>query len=275
MLKNSIKMQMLELIRRKTSVFVYIILLFSVIINFFFNMMEFREIQYVSQMFDFSKVLTLSTWSPVSYYLMEYLPILIVIPTACSCLNDRHTRIHVYIISKSGKRSYWYGKLIAVFGITFLIFTIPFVLEVGLSCLCFDLNSMGDPSGFGFHQTIESDGQYFLSNLYFSNRVIYSIVCIVMFGIVAGCLAMWNVAVTSIPIFKYKIFTFFPIYILLFAITFVEKILQSTFTMNYFLILRMFESVKVNYLGVVVFLLGISAMTFLLIEYRIRKEEIL
>lgn len=276
MFRSTVKMQIRELTRRKTSVFTYIALLLLVLSNFLTNAKSFHEIRYVSEMFDFAKVLTLSTWTPFSHYLMEYLPILLVIPTACTILNDRNTRIQVYITAKVGKRNYWYGKLLSTFCVTFFIFTIPFLIEVGLSCLCLNLQSLGDPSGLSYHVTVESDSRYFLSTLFFENREFYAIVCIMLFGFAAGILAMWNVAITSLYFFKFKLFAFLPIYILLFALTFAEKIIQPSFSMNYFLILRMFEgNTNINYWAVLVFLGALCIVSFLLIEYRIRKEDVL
>ena len=268
-------MQLSNLCRKKTCIFTYFLLLAFMFWNFLSNVRDFSRIHYISQMYDFAKVLTLSKWTASSYYLMEYLPLLVVLPTSCAYLNDKHTRIQIYIETRVGKRDYWYGKLIAVFGMTFLVFTLPFLLEIGLSCLCFDLRSLGDPSEFGFHYTIAKDGKYFLSGLYLNNRILYVIILILLFGLAAGILAMWNVAITSLPFFRYKIFTFFPIYVLLFLISCVEKIFKPSFTMNYFFVLRMFEDTKTSYVAVLIFLISLVVMSFLIIEYRIRKEEVL
>ena len=92
MLIYSIKMQLSELFRKKTVVFTFFILLFFVLANFyqnmFHNLYQDEEVKYISQMYDPIKLLTLSDWSTIGYFMMEYYPLLVVLPTACAYLTD-------------------------------------------------------------------------------------------------------------------------------------------------------------------------------------------
>ena len=132
MFLNSIKMLLLEMLRKKTVVFTFFLVLAFVMANFYHNMFNNNEIQYISQMYDPIKMLTLSDWSVSGYFFMEYFPLLVVVPTSCAYLTDRDTKMKIYIESKTGKGYYWYAKLIVVFLTTFLIFTIPFFIEIML-----------------------------------------------------------------------------------------------------------------------------------------------
>lgn len=275
MFLNSIKMLLLEMLRKKTVVFTFFLVLAFVMANFYHNMFNNNEIQYISQMYDPIKMLTLSDWSVSGYFFMEYFPLLVVVPTSCAYLTDRDTKMKIYIESKTGKGYYWYAKLIVVFLTTFLIFTIPFFIEIMLSGICFDFHSAGDPSNFPYVQIIEYENQYFLSQLWLNHRVLYGIVMTCFFGIVSGVLAMFNFSITTLPFFKFKIFTFFPIYILFYIISFFTKLLNLDYTINYFFILRMFNLKEKNYIVYAVFLLILLIISFLLIKIKTVKDDLI
>lgn len=276
MLKKSVRMQMSYLTRSKSAIFILFALLAAIGINFLNNLGENSEVMYITQMFSFEKVLSLSSWTGVGYYMMEYYPLLIVIPTGCAYIIDRNCGVNTYIQSRVGKRNYWYGKLISVFVLTFLIFTLPYLTEIILDVLCFDMSSKGDPSRSAYWMSIESENIYFLSQILLHNRIIYSLIMTVLFGLASAVLATFNFAVTTLPMFKIKIFAYFPIYVLFFVISMLEKIVNLNFTMDYYFILRMFEiTTAKNYIAYVVFLMALLAISVGLIERKIKKEDVL
>lgn len=275
MLKKSICMQTSYLLRCKATTFILFVLLVAVSINFGINLDRNREILYISEMYSFEKMLTLSDWTMVGYFMIQYYPLLIVIPTACAYIVDRNSGISTYIQSRVGKRYYWYGKLISVFVLTLFIFTVPYFIEIILNVICFSMSSNGNPSGLAFWQTIETEGQFLLSNILLYNKVIYVVIMTVLFGVVSAVFATFNLAITTLPIFKIKLLTYLPIYILFFVISILPKIINLNFTVNYHFILRMFESTTVkNYLVYLIFLISLLIVSIGLIEWKIKKEEL-
>ena len=261
MLLYSTSMQVTGLLRKKTTLLTGFILFAFVMFNFFSNMAHNNGVQYVSQMYDPMKMVTLSDWSVSGYFMMEFFPVLLVIPTASSYLVDRETGWKIYVEARTGKTAYWVGKIVAVFLVTVLLFTLPFLLEILLNAVCFSMNSTGDPSGFSYLQTVETEGTCFMGDLWMKNRIVYVIVQTLIFGVVAGILAVFNFSITLLPVFRYKIFTFFPIYILCYLILLVEKLADTEYTMSYFYILRIYNTVEKNYmvyLVILVILTGIS-----------------
>ena len=132
MFLRSVRMQTAGILRKKTAAVTYLLLMGFVLVNFFLNLWQNHEAQYVTQMFDPVKILTLSDWSYSGFYMRTYFPLLVVLPTACSYLSDRQTRMQVYMEARTGRTSYWMGKFLAVFLATFIIFTLPFLLELAL-----------------------------------------------------------------------------------------------------------------------------------------------
>ncbi len=272
---NSIKIQMSHIFRSKSSVFVALTLLFIISINFLLNMNKNIDTVYVTEMFDITKTLTLSDWSAVGYFFMQYYPLLVVIPTACVYVSDLNNGIDLYMRSRIGIRKYLYGKVISVFLVTLILFTIPFFIEILLSVVCFNVQSLGDPSGFEYFQTIEQDGKYFLANIYLNNRIIYAVIMSSLFGMISAVLATFNFTITMLPIFKFKIMTYFPIYLLFYIISIFEKVVHVKFTTYYAFILRMFEvSTKKNYLVYLIFLLVLLTISIMITEIKIRRNSI-
>lgn len=276
MLHQSVKMQMHEMMRKKTVVFTFFVLLILVMINFYTNMFYYRDTKYVNIMFDPIKLLTLANDSTIGHFLMGYYPLLVVFPTACAYLADKGTRVKVYIETKTGKKNYWYGKLITVFLVTFLVFTIPFLLEVALDGICFSMKAAGDPSNFSYLRAIENTNQYLFYQLYVSHKVLYAIWMTCLFGIVSGILAMFNFAVTTLPIFKYKIFTFFPIYILMYIVSLADQALQMHGGMNYLLVLRMFQwKATMKYTVWAALLVLLLLVSVLLVKFKTIKDDLI
>ncbi|WP_207651112.1 hypothetical protein [Eubacterium uniforme] len=234
-----------------------------------------HEMLYVSEMFDITKMLTLSDWTKVGYYIMQYYPLLIVIPTASIYISDKKSGMDVYIISKVGRKNYIFGKMISVFLATLIIFTVPFITELIISCVCFDTSSVGDPSRFQYFDTIVDDGKIVLGWLYVKNRFVYAAVWIIMFGIVSAILATFNFAITLLPVFRYRITTFFPIYILLHIINMIGKNINIKYTTYYHFILRMFETTKIkNYHAYAYFLFTLLIISVIIVWYIIKNRDI-
>lgn len=267
--------QFSEMIRKKTTVFTFFLLFIISMINFWVNMVTNYKMGDITQMYDTIKCITLSEHSTLGYYLIQFYPLIVVLPTACAYLTDRDTRMSIYIESRVDNKCYWYSKLLSVFVVTFVVFSVPFILELIISLMSFGTSPIGDPTNVEFLFMMENEQEYFLNNLFLNNKVIYVIVMIMMFGIVSGILAVFNFSVVSLPFFKYKIFAFFPIYVLLYIISFVEKVLRKPYTFNYNFILKIFPVKEMNYPVYLMFFAFLIMVSLLLIKIKIKRNEII
>lgn len=275
MLLNSMKMQITGMMRKKAVKITFCILFAFVIVNYFVNMINYYEVQYVSQMHDPIKVLTLSTWSISGYFMMQFYPILVVIPTASEYFVDKETRVKIYVESKIGRKNYWYSKGIAVFLVTFIIFTLPFFIELLLEGVCFSLEATGDPSGFQYIQTIENERRHIFYPLFLKHKFLYAMLMTVLFGLVSGVLALFNFSISTLAFIKYKIFTFIPIYVLFYLLLIMEQLLGAGYTFNYFHILRLFNSQPKNYFCYMIFLLVLVISSCIILRIKTLKDDLL
>lgn len=237
-MKKSISTQLFYMIRKKTVVVVFLMIMLMVVINCIWYMTNIYGTD-ITQITDPYKNSALSRWSPIRYYFMQFYPIILIIPTADLYYNDKKTKNINYMISRIGTTSYYVGKVIAVWIITFFIFTIPFILEICAYGIIFPKGFYGDPSKFELYQSILDDKYLFLSKIYFKSRFLYSIICILIFGIVSGILSVFNFALSTVKIMKYRVFTYFPIYLLLFFIGIISKFMNLSFETNYSVILTL------------------------------------
>jgi len=267
-------MQTRRIFRSTSAQVTYGILLVCIIINFVLNLSRNITTQYISQMFDPVKTLTLSSWSNVGLILMIAYPILAVLPTSSSWMNDEKSGIVILEENRVGKHKYWISKLASVFIATFFIFTVPFLIELLLNRICFPVSSLGDPSGFSFIDKAEEPNRYIFSALWWKNRYLWAVVWIMLFGAVSGILAVFNFSLTTLQIFKYRVLTLIPIYILLYLISTAELLIQPTFSMSYLLILRMFSEKMMNYQAYGIFCLALLLVSVLAVFFRAKRDQL-
>jgi len=138
------------------------------------------------------------------------------------------------------------------------------------------MKSSGDMLGDTYWEIMEQESQYFLSGILLKNRVLYATLMIFIFGMISAILAVFNLAVTTLPIFKSKILTYLPIYILFMGISMLNKFVKLKFTVDYHFILRMFEkSTEKNYPIYLIFLMSLIIVSVILIEIKVKREEII
>lgn len=92
---------------------------------------------------------------------------------------------------------YRFSKLLAVFGVTFLIFTLPFFIEIILNCLAFPLNAQGDLSNWNYYDPtyIESVNNYLFSKIFLMSPYLSAVLGTILFGIASGIFAAFTTAV--------------------------------------------------------------------------------
>ncbi len=140
MLIRSIKMQTVVLSQKRGMMIMYFVMLALVMVNYCGNLIQYYG-KDIMAMYHPMKLLTLNDYGPYGFYLMQYLPLLVVVPAAFSYMSDRDSREIVFIQSKVGKANYYRGKYISVFLATFLVFTVPFLIEIVLNCIAFPLSA--------------------------------------------------------------------------------------------------------------------------------------
>ena len=257
---------------KQTAITIYAVMA-VVLFNFSYNAYSNWQTHYITEMYDPIMTLTLSDWTPAGYFFMLFYPILLVLPTAVSFQADRESGVVLYLLSKSSRRNYWFSKLLSVFAVTFCIFTVPFLIELFLQCICFDMRSNGEPSGFTFFQTVESLKAWPLGTLFIYNRVLYAALFITIFGIISAIMACFNFSLSTLPIFKYKIFSFFPIYALLYIIALYDNF-QSEYAYNFMTAFKIFPAKNVNYPAWLIIFGFMILFTLIFLEGQIRKDEL-
>ena len=176
------------MLRQKKAWIVFYILLAMVLVNFVTNVLMFRGMD------------SLAMYQPMKYILLS---------------------------ARLGNMKYRFSKLLAVFGVTFLIFTLPFFIEIILNCLAFPLNAQGDLSNWNYYDPtyIESVNNYLFSKIFLVSPYLSAVLGTILFGIASGIFAAFTTAFSSVVRFRYRIFLFLPIFVLLNLTEIVSSIL--------------------------------------------------
>lgn len=148
-----------------------------------------------------------------------------------------------------------------------VVFVVPFLLEIVLNCISFPLQAKGDFTGLDIYNTayaamVES---YLMSKLYLLSPVWYSVVGILIAGVVSGMLGMFVVAFSYVFRVKYRVMLLLPVYLLLNGITYVDNMMPARASaINWQRYLLLFDDADKNgfYIpGLVLFLLGFSLIS--------------
>lgn len=276
MLLKSIKMQVKSILHHKEAFITICILIFFVFVNYYTNIITYKGKDIVDMYFPMKLLLLSSSSGAFGFYLMQYYPLLVILPAGFSYIFDRDSRELIYIQSRVGLKNYFIGKLIAVFLVTFFIFTVPFFMEIVLNCIGFPIHATGDLSNTNIYADvyIEAVKKYFLYRLYVSHPYLYTVLFTLVFGIISGVLAVFVNAISMCNI-KFKILLFLPVYVLLYGLGMIGQINSSIkVSTSYFNYLRIFDRSIKSGTGYFIIMTLILLVSIIIILVKSRKDSL-
>lgn len=218
---RSVISQSVVQLKKRSTFCVFYILLALVLANYIGNVRNFAGTDLV-HMYQPMKLLMLSynkTYYNGSLYLLfiQLYPLIVAIPAGFSFARDEQVGENVYLASRMGYRKYIFSWMVSAFAVTFIIFTVPFMVEIVLNCLSFPLTASGDLSNFGFYtaEYTQSVHQYLLESVYLQSPFIYAIVMTLFFCVFSGCLAVITLACSMIFKVKYTVFLVLPAFLVI------------------------------------------------------------
>lgn len=214
-------LQIKDMLKRKECIITFYVLLAMVLINYIRNVLSFQGMD-VNSMYHPMKLLLLS-YNMTNYnadltiLLIQLYPFLVVYPAGFVLAKEYQTGEAIFLSSRMGNNRYRVSKFIAAFVTTFIVFTAPFFIEVVLNCLAFPMDAMGDLTNWGCYNIsyLNSVDNYVLSDFYLKSTYLYTVVGIIIFGIISGVLGMFTMMFSALYKVKYNVFLFLPVFIYL------------------------------------------------------------
>lgn len=276
MLLQSIRSQMHIMLRKKTAILAFYIMLGLVFCNYISNVLQYRGYD-VNEMYQSVKLLLLSEENkdlPFGTYLMQIYPILVVLPAGFSFITDKQTNTMLFLCTRVGKKNYFIGKVVAAFLTAFLIFSLPMLLEVLLNYLSFPNRAMGNLLNISIYSEdyIDIVRAYPFYNIYITHPYLYVIGWICLFGITGG---MLNVITVAISIFRipYKVLLFLPVYFILQGMYWIGDLFEIK--LSHFFFLRMFPIYQSGHVIFYSIILVLFILANIIIEVRCQKHYII
>lgn len=266
------------LLGRKEAGIAFGVLLFLCLLNFVRNVNEFHG-EDVIRMYEPMKLTLLSFnrvnfQADMTFLVMQVYPILVTIPAGFALLEEDLQNRGIYQVSRVGRKNYLMGKVVSAFFVTTFLFSLPFLLEMGLYLISFPKEALGDLSNLAYlsPEYAEQVKRYWLSEIYMKCPMVYHVLGILMFGFVSGLFGAFTVACSEVIRFRFRVLLFLPAFLLINGIGMVGNLLGNTniSVMNY-LFLYCDEDLDVWFFGVVltfvlVFVVGATG-------YAIRKDR--
>ena len=221
MLFKSVKTQFLWGIKQRGFILTFAFNFLLVLFNYIWNVLEFQGMD-ILEMYHPAKMILLSynkTYysADMALFFVQLYPILVVCPATFSIAGEKSAKEHILLISRVGSMTYYFSRWISTFGLTAVVFTVPFLLELILNILAFPLAAAGDFSQWNIYdsQYMDMASHYFFSDLYINNIYIYTIAGILFFGLISGLLGALTAGVSAVFRIKYRITLFLPVFLLL------------------------------------------------------------
>ena len=218
---RAVREQTAHLLLSNGAMVTFALLLALVFLSFAENVNEFRGYDIVS-MYHPMKMLLLSynrTFYNATFALLmiQLFPLVICLPSGLSLVSEQRNGETILAVSRLGPRTYIWSKLTAAFITNFVVFTVPFLIEIVLNCLSFPLDAIGDFSNTStyskeFQGMVDS---YSLSGLYAVSPYLYAVVCTLGFGVFAGMLAVVTIAISTVIKVKYSVTLILPAFLCL------------------------------------------------------------
>lgn len=203
------------LMRKRAAWISFTVILLFVLINYMIHVFEFQGYDVLDMYHPVRLLLLAEDSGSTGFYFMQLYPILVVLPAGFAFADDKASAEMVFLIAKVGKVRYYFGKLLAVFFCTFLIFLVPMLLEYGLVLLSFPQNAVGDFSGAGMYDKtyMENVFRYPQCELFISYPFRYPLFFLPFFSALSGILAMFVSVLAWGPI-RFKVILLLPLYLI-------------------------------------------------------------
>ncbi len=258
------------MLQRKSCVIVFYILLAMVLANYVSNVLMFQGTDIVS-MYHPMKLLLLS-WNrsivggDLLLGFLQLYPLLVICPAVFSVAKEQQTGEHVILKAHIGNMTYHFSKVFAAFIVTFIVFVLPFLIEMGLNCLAFPIHAQGDLSNWSYYDLMykESVDNYLFSKLYLLSPYLYTVMKIGFFGIFSGLLAAFTVAIIFVWRFRYRIFLFFPVMFLLNGTEIISTFLferKIKFRLAWYNYFTLFNDEPKNMIYYILFIIILTVLT--------------
>lgn len=156
-------------------------------------------------------------------------PFLAVFPAGYSIFADNSTRIISILQTKKGVFKYYMSKIISAFILGFIVFSVPFLIELLLNIIIFPLSGGKAITGWPMEseEYFRQGAQYIYAEFFYNNVYLYMIASALTTGLFGGCASVFIASFGAWKI-PYKILMFLPLYVVLY-------VSQTLFGADYFL----------------------------------------
>ena len=260
-------LQTRDMLKRKESLLAFCILLILVLWNYIRNVFAFQGTDVIA-MYHPMKLLLLSYNmtcynADLTILFIQLFPILVVCPAGFALAKEYQIGESIYVSARLGNDRYKMSKFMAVFATTFIIFTVPFLIEMILNCLAFPLVATGDLSNWDAYDIsyLNSVNNYIAPQFYREAPYLYSFMCVVLFGVFSGMLGVFTSVISAVYKVKYNIFLFLPVYVFLNMFSMLSREKEKSLRWDDFMLL--FNEVEKNtyvFMGIWIIFLVILAI---------------
>ena len=208
-------------LHKKESIITFLVLMAFVTVNYISNVITFEGYDVLS-MFHLLKI-TLISYDRTNFngthtlIFTQLYPLLVVLPSGMILQKEKRSGISTYIASRTGYIRYYISRMLASFITTFIIFTVPFIIEMFINLLSFPFGANGNMANLSIYdpEYINAVNNYLFSSLYDYSIYLYYILSVILLGFVSGIFGELSIALSEIFKFKYDVLILAPVFFFL------------------------------------------------------------
>jgi hypothetical protein len=160
---------------------------------------------------------------------MQLYPLLLAFPAGTVLARERQLGISTLIEARTGNASYVFAKVLASFAATAIVFSVPFLVEIILTCLAFPLRAEGDFLQFSLYDPEYKRvvSNYLFPGIYRISPYLYAVIHTLVVGICSGIMGAFVTALSSVTRLKYRFLYLLPPFLALGAMEYVRGIIAK------------------------------------------------
>lgn len=206
-------------LKQPGSIIAFFVLLMTVLQNFVQNVLLYQGNDVLAMMHPMDLLMLAPTSSDPERLsvLLQIYPLLVTLPAVLPFARERQTGESILVAARMGNLQYALSRLVSVLLTTFLVFTIPFLIEILLNCISFPLEAQGNMYNFGIYDRgyVDYIHKFLFTGAYILSPYAYAVFGTLFWGFCSAVFAAFSAAFVACIKFKYTVFSMLPAFLFL------------------------------------------------------------
>ena len=148
------------------------------------------------------------------------------------------------------------------------------MIEAILNVIAFPLGAVGQVSNFDFYQGTEYVRNILFYKIYTLSPYLYAFMFIVLWGVIAGVLAMFTMAISTFSFMRYWLLLFIPVYLIFYMTHSLKELFNMNFFTTYIFYMEIFDEAVKSEVALLVSVFTLLVISMLIVTWRSNQDAL-